>query len=86
MPIYREIGIVTHYYNRINVAAMLIKEGEIRLGDTIHISGNTTDIVQKVNSMQIERSSIDKALSGQEIGMKVDNSVRVNDIVYLVEE
>ena len=47
------IGHVTHYYKKINVAVLII-EDELKVGDTIHILGHTTDFAQKVISMQIE--------------------------------
>ena len=48
-----EIGHVTHFFNKINVAVLSIKD-ELNLGETIHILGHTTDFTQKVTSIQIE--------------------------------
>jgi putative protease len=81
-----EIGKVTHYFNRISVAAIDIKNGELKVGDTIHIKGHTTDFYQKIESMQIEHQSVQKAEPGQSVGIKVSEPVRENDIVYKVTE
>ena len=81
-----EIGRVTHYFSRIGVAAIDIKQGELRVGDTIHIKGHTTDFYQKIDSMQIEHQPVEKAGPGQSVGIKVSEQVRENDIVYKVSE
>jgi putative protease len=54
----------------------------LKVGDTIAIKGPTTDIEQKVDSMQIEHESVQEAKAGQSIGMKVTDRVRETDIVY----
>ncbi len=82
----KEIGIVTHYFSHINVAGIDITNGELKVGDTIHIKGHTSDFTQKINSMQIEHQDVEKAVAGQSIGIKVTEHARVHDNVYLVEE
>ncbi len=37
-----EIGKVSHYFGKIGVAAIDITSGELKVGDTIHIKGPTT--------------------------------------------
>jgi len=81
-----EIGRVTHYFTKIGVAAIDIKQGELKVGDTIHIKGHTTDFYQKIDSMQIEHQPVEKAQAGQSVGIKVSEQVRENDIVYRVTE
>lgn len=81
----KEIGEVTHYYNKIGVAVIRITTGELKAGDTIHIQGHTTDFVQDVASMQIEHKDVSQAKSGDEFGVKVDQPVRDGDKVHLVK-
>ena len=80
-PSEGEIGFVTHYFTKLQVAAMKLT-GELRLGDTIHIKGHTTDLTQKVESMQLEHEAIEVGQSGQEIAIKVNEHVREHDVVY----
>jgi putative protease len=80
------IGKITHYFNKINVGIIEITDGELAVGDTIHIKGHTADFTQTVTSMQIEHEKIDKAKKGDNIGLKVDNSVHEKDEVYKVTE
>lgn len=80
-----EIGVVTHYYGKIGVAVVKLTGKLLKVGQTIHIQGNSSDLVQKVASMQVEHQNIDQAKSGDEFGLKVDQKVHDGDKVYLVE-
>ncbi len=81
-----EIGKITHYFSKINVGVLELSKGSLRLGDTIHIKGHTTDFFQKVESMQVEHVPVDIARPGQPVGLKVESPVRVNDLVFKVFE
>jgi hypothetical protein len=76
-----EIGHITHFFPKISVAVIELKE-TLKAGDTIMIKGPTTDFEQKVDSMQIEHKSVPKAEAGQSIGLKVAERVRETDVVY----
>jgi len=78
------IGVVTHYYGHLSVAAIRIEAGTLRVGDTIRILGHTSDFRQRVDSMQIERQPVTEAGKRQEIGIKVTAHARENDEVYKV--
>ena len=78
------VGIVTHYYGDLSVAAVRMESGSLRVGDAIRILGHTSDIRQRVDSMQIERQPVSEASAGQEIGLKVTEHVREGDVVYKV--
>jgi putative protease len=79
------IGHVTHYFNKINVAVLII-EDELKIGDTIHILGHTTDFAQKVTSMQIEHKNVNVVKPSDDFAIKVIAPVRDNDVVYKVIE
>jgi len=78
------VGVVTHYYSHLAVAVIQVNKGEIKVGDTIHIKGHTTDIMQQVDSMEYEHQHIDRAPAGRSVGLKVKDHTREHDIVYLV--
>ena len=44
--IEKEIGKVTHYYNHLHVATVRITDGELYIGDVIHIEGHTSSTVR----------------------------------------
>ena len=78
------VGKVTHYFGKAQVAGIEITEGQLSVGDTIHIVGHTSDFTQKVDSMQIEHESVQTAKVGDMIGIKVVDHAREHDKVYLV--
>lgn len=82
----KRIGTVVGYFAKIEVAAVQIEDGELRLGDTIHIKGHTTDFTQEVTSMQIEKQPVERAGTGDAVGIKVKDRVRKGDKVYKVVE
>ncbi len=80
-----EIGKITHYFNKIGVAVVEVKD-KIKVGDKIHIKGHTTDFTQIVKSMQINHKDVKEAKPGDSIGLKVEDRVREGDLVYKVVE
>jgi putative protease len=78
------IGVVTHYYGHLSVAAIRLESGSLSVGDTIRVLGHTSDFRQRVQSMQIEHEAVTEAGKRQEIGLKVTEHVRENDLVYKV--
>ncbi len=81
-----EIGIVTHYFGHIGVAAIEVTKGELNVGDKVHIKGHTSDFDQMIDSMEVEHNKVEKAKRGQTIGIKVKEKVREHDKVYKVTE
>ena len=78
------IGKVTQYFGNAKVAAIKITEGELRVGDTIHIVGHTSDFTEMVDSMQIDRAPVEVAKVGDEIGVQVGEPAREHDEVFRV--
>ena len=81
-----KIGIVEHFFTNVSVAAIKITDGELKVGDTIHFVGATTDFTQKVDSMEIDRNSVESVKPGDDVGIKVKERVREHDVVYKVPE
>ncbi len=79
-----KIGIVEHFFTHISVAAIKITDGELKVGDTIHIVGAHTDFTQTIDRMEIEREPIETAKPGDAIGIKVKERSREHDVVYKV--
>jgi len=79
------IGKITHYFPKIGVAVVELRD-DIRRGDKIRIEGATTSFEQQVESMEIENKKVETATMGQAIGLKVKERVRPNDSVYRIVE
>ena len=79
------VGKVTHYFDRIGVAVLALTD-TIRVGDTIHFHGHSTDFQQKVDSLQIEHKTVEEAKPGQDVALKTIQKVHPNDGVLKVTE
>jgi translation elongation factor EF-1alpha len=79
-----KIGEVVKYFAKPGVAAIQLSKGSLRISDTIHIKGHTTDFEQQIQSMQVEHQEVQTAGPGQSIGIKVKERVREGDAVYKV--
>jgi len=80
-----EIGIVTHYFSKVSVAVIEITAGSLKVGDTIHIKGHTSDFTQQVESLQQEHLAIPQAGKGSSVGLKVKQPVHDHDRVFKVK-
>ena len=78
-----EVGRVSDFFAHPVVAAIELTY-TVKLGDTIHIVGHTTDVEMVVESMQVNKVNVSEALAGQAIGIKVPDKVRNGDTVYKV--
>ncbi|MBI2546604.1 hypothetical protein HYV81_05490 [Candidatus Woesearchaeota archaeon] len=81
-----EIGKVTHFFDKAQVAVIGVQEDSLKLGDSIHVLGNSTNFNQKVASMQIEHKAVEQAEAGQEVAVKVEGKCHRNDTVFKVVE
>jgi translation elongation factor EF-1alpha len=73
---------VTHYYGHLSVAVVQMESGTLRVGDTIHVVGHTSDFRQRVESMQIEHAPVSEVSAGQVAGLRVTDHAREHDVVY----
>lgn len=77
------LGKVEDYYGHVGVIAMNLG-GELSVGDTIRIKGHTTDITQRVESMQINHVGVTSAKTGDAVGIKANDKCRKGDKVYKI--
>lgn len=81
-----EIGTVVKFFSKPSVAAVEVSNGSIKIGDTLHFKGHTTDFNDVIKSMEIDNNSVPEAHSGDMIGIKVSERVREKDTVYKVSD
>lgn len=79
------VGSVTHYYSHLSVAVVRLDAGTLRVGDTIHVTGHTSDFRQPVESLQVEHQPVAEVSAGQEFGLRVVEHAREHDAVYKVK-
>lgn len=78
------VGIVTHYFGHVNAAAVMLKK-PLKIGDTIHIKGHTTDLTVTIGSMQVDHQPVQAAKKGESIGIGVPQKCREHDQVFLAK-
>jgi hypothetical protein len=84
-PPGERIGVVTHYFSNISVAVVKIESGRLRVGNTIHIRGHTTDFKQRIDSLQVDHKPVPEVGPSDDFGLKVSQHAREHDVVYLVK-
>lgn len=80
-----EIGRVSDFFARPVVAGIDLT-APLKIGDTIRITGHTTDLEFIVESMQIQNANVQEGKPGDAIGIKLPDRVRRGDKVYKVTE
>jgi len=79
-----EVGVITHYFPKVDAAVVKLTKGALSIGDRIVIKGHTSDFKEKVGSIQLDHLPIQNAEKGMEIGLKVKSKVREHDVVYKI--
>ena len=79
-----KIGVVTDYLDRIGVAVIHLTDGDLHVGDQVHLTGRTTEHTQWVESLQIEHEAVAEAPRGSEVAMKMEVPVHRRDEVFRV--
>ena len=80
----KKIGAISHYYGHLGVGIIKIEAEGIKVGDTLHFKGHTSDFQQTIDSMQIEHKDVQEAKVGDMVGMKVSEHVREHDEVFKI--
>ncbi|MFH1152153.1 MAG: peptidase U32 family protein [Nanoarchaeota archaeon] len=79
------VGKVTHYYPKVGVAKIMLSSN-LKVGDNIIIIGKTTGIEKsKIKRIEIENKPIQQGKKGEEVGVKLPE-VRKGDEVYKIVE
>ncbi len=78
------LGSVIKFFEKTSVAAVKLDFGDLAVGDTIHVKGNTTDFTQKIEAMEFDHQPVQKAMRGQFTGIKLSQPAKPFDLVYKV--
>ena len=63
-----------------------LESGELRVGDTIHVRGHTTDFYQRISRMELDHVPVESAKPGQSVGVEITQRVREHDEVFKVSD
>jgi len=78
------VGRVTHYFREPSVAVVKVDEGQLNVGDEIHVLGRTTDFTEKILSMEVDHQKVEHAGVGEEIAIQVVARTRRHDQVFKI--
>lgn len=79
----KQVGVVSNYFDRVNVAAVKLTDG-LKVGEVVKIVGGETNFDQPVESIQIDHKQVSSAKKGDEIGIKVKERVRKDYRVFKI--
>jgi hypothetical protein len=77
------VGKVEDFLTHLSVMLCTVQV-PLAVGDTLHIRGFTTDLTEKITSIQFEHQSVPQALIGQDVGIQLVGKVRKHDFIYKV--
>jgi len=77
------IGTVSDFFAKPMVAGIELA-APLKVGDTIHVKGHTTDIMMTVQSMQIDNINVTEAKTGDAVGIKLTDRARKGESVFIV--
>lgn len=77
------VGTVTHFYDKLSVVVIEVKNQPIRRGDHLLFQTKTHEFMQTVESMQLEHQKIEEAFPGTVVAIQTDQPVEVGANVYL---
>jgi len=80
----KEIGVITHWFDKINVAVIKLK-GSVKNGDTIKIKKGDTEFEETIDSMQIDHKNVSSAKKGEEVAIKLSEKTKEGAIIYSVK-
>lgn len=80
------VGKCMKYFSKIGVAEFLIENEDLHVGDKLLITGTTTGaLIQSCEEIRFDLKPVEVATKGQHISIKVNERVRVNDKLYVLQ-
>lgn len=81
------VGKCMKYFSKLGVAEFLIENEDLHVGNKILVTGVTTGaLIQTVDEIRYDLKPVETATRGQRISIKVDEKVRPNDKLYILEK
>lgn len=77
------VGRVVTYNPATKEALLFIEKGVLSVNDNVHVLGVTTNFKQDVSNLILDKSSVKRALAGQEPWTKLGKPAAPGDAVYL---
>lgn len=80
----KEIGRVTHWYDKLGVAVLGL-QSDLKLGDRLRFRRGGEEFEETVNSMQVKHQDVTAAGKGDDVAVKLTQRAKEGALVYKVE-
>ena len=80
----KEIGKVTHWYNKVSVAVIKLA-GALKAGDRIKVKRGEAEFEDIVSSMQLDHKPVTSGKKGEEVAVKLSQPAKDGAVISSVE-
>ncbi|KKT56107.1 MAG: hypothetical protein UW81_C0011G0011 [Candidatus Giovannonibacteria bacterium GW2011_GWC2_44_9] len=80
----KEIGKVTHWYDKLGVAVLDLK-GSLKAGDIVKVRKGTEEFEDTIVSMQVDHKNVSSAKKGDEVAVKFSQKTKEGAAIYKME-
>lgn len=77
----RPVGVITHYYDKIGVGVLKLRE-PLKIGEMIRVQKGEFSFTQAVTSMQIKRQKVQQANANDDVALKVEKPAHEGARIY----
>jgi translation elongation factor EF-1alpha len=75
----------THWFGHISVAGIRLT-APLKVGERIRIKGHSTDLVETVNSMEIDHKKVEVAKPGDDVALAIEGRAHEHDLLFREDE
>jgi len=80
----KEIGKVTHWYDKLGVAVLDLK-GALKAGDIVKVRKGAEEFEDTIVSMQVDHKNVSSAKKGDEVAVKFSQKTKEGAVIYKME-
>lgn len=80
----KAIGVVTHWYDHINVAVLKLS-GTLSVGDKIKVKRGEEEFEEVIKSMQFDHKAIETSKKGKDIAIQLTKKTKEGAEIFIVK-
>ena len=80
----KEIGKVTHWYDKAGVAVLDLSS-PLKVGDSVKVKKGEEEFEETVSSMQVDHKDVSSAKKGDEVAVKFSQKAKEGALIYKTE-
>lgn len=79
----KEVGKVTHWYDKIGVAVVRLS-APLKVGDQVKVRRGEVEFDATIDSMQLDHEAVESGKKGNEVAIKLPQQAKEGAMVYKV--